>query len=47
MHLQLHITQYIEIYNAPLNFDCLNGEHALQEFVKDLSKTVANNTTIH
>ena len=47
MHLQLHITQYIEIYNGPLNFDCLNGEHALQEFAKDLSKSVTKNTTIH
>ena len=47
MHLLSHIPQNIEIYGAPLNFDCTNGEHALQEFVKDLSKTVAKNTTIH
>ena len=47
MHLQLHIPDNIEIYGAPLNFDCTNGEHALQEFAKDLSKTVAKNTTIH
>ena len=31
MHLQLHIPDNIEIYGAPLNFDCTNGEHALQE----------------
>ena len=46
MHLQLHIPDNIEIYGAPLNFDCTNGEHALQAFAKDLSKTVAKNTTI-
>ena len=47
MHLLSHIPQNIEIYGAPLNFDCTNGEHALQEFAKDLSKTVAKNTSIH
>ena len=47
MHLLSHIPQNIETYGAPLNFDCTNGEHALQEFAKDLSKTVAKNTTIH
>ena len=47
MHLLLHIPKNIKIYGAPLNFDCTNGEHALQEFAKDLSKTVAKNTTNH
>ena len=44
MHLQKHIPANIEIYGAPLNFDCTNGEKALQQFAKDLSKTVAKNT---
>ena len=47
MHLLSHIPQNIELYGALLNFDCTNGEHALQEFAKDLSKAVAKNTTIH
>ena len=38
MHLLSHSPQNIEIYGAPLNFDCTNGEHALQ---------VGKNTTIH
>ena len=46
MHLQKHIPANIDIYGAPLNFDCTNGEKALQQFAKDLSKTVAKNTLI-
>ena len=47
MHLLLHIQQNIETYSALSNFDCTNDKHALQEFAKNLSKTVAKNTTIH
>ena len=47
MYLLSHIPKSIEIYSALLNFDCTNGKCALQEFGKDLSKTVAKNTPIH
>ena len=47
MNLLSHIPKNIEIYGALLNFDCTNGEHKLQEFAKNLSKTVAKNTPIH
>ena len=47
IYLLSHIPQNIEIYGALLNFDYTNGKHALQEFIKNLSKTVAKSTTIH
>ena len=47
VHLQKHLPSNIQSYGAPLNFDCTNGEHALQEFAKDLSKTVAKNTNLY
>ena len=45
MHLPKNLPSNIQRYGAPLNFDCTNREHALQQFSKYLSKTVAKNTS--
>ena len=40
MHLLKHLTRNVEEYGAPINFDCMDGEKALQEFAKNLARTV-------
>ncbi len=40
MHLLKHLTKNINEYGAPINFDCMDGEKALQEFAKHLARTV-------
>ena len=40
MHLLKHVTGNISEYGAPNNFDCMDGEKALQEFAKHLARTV-------
>ena len=40
MHLLKHLTGSIGEYGAPNNFDCMDGEKALQEFAKHLARTV-------
>ena len=40
MHLIEHLSGSIVECGAPLNFDCMDGEKALQEFAKILSWTV-------
>ena len=40
MHLLKHLTHSIDEYGAPINFDCMDGEKALQEFAKHLARTV-------
>jgi hypothetical protein len=39
-HSMKHLYSDTAMFGAPLNFDCMSGEHALQEYVKDLAKTV-------
>jgi hypothetical protein len=35
-----HIYSDTAMFVTPLNFDCMSGEHALQEYLKDLAKMV-------
>ena len=45
MHLTRHTPQNIWMHGAPLNYDCMEGEHYLQYFAKNFSRTVPKNTS--
>ena len=46
MHLLKHLPENTAEYGAPINFDCMDGEKALQEFAKHLARTVVSTSDL-